>query len=164
MRRADRAGAILLLLFGAWFAGVALRNYTYWSATGPGSGFFPFWLGLVMAALAALLLVRAVRETEPGPGSGFFPFWLGLAMAVLAALLLVRAVRDPDPGPAWVPRGRGAVRFLGVLGGAIAFAVLMPWLGMALGTVLFLIGILRLLEGHSWPASLTIAVATAVVN
>ena len=132
MRRADRAGAILLLLFGAWFAGVALRNYTYWSAT--------------------------------GPGSGFFPFWLGLAMAVLAALLLVRAVRDPDPGPAWVPRGRGAVRFLGVLGGAIAFAVLMPWLGMALGTVLFLIGILRLLEGHSWPASLTIAVATAVVN
>jgi putative tricarboxylic transport membrane protein len=132
VRRADRAGAILLLLFGAWFAGVALRNYTYWSAT--------------------------------GPGSGFFPFWLGLAMAVLAALLLVRAVRDPDPGPAWVPRGRGAVRFLGVLGGAIAFAVLMPWLGMALGTVLFLIGILRLLEGHSWPASLTIAVATAVVN
>jgi putative tricarboxylic transport membrane protein len=132
VRRADRVGAVLLLLFGVWFAAVALRNYTYWSAT--------------------------------GPGSGFFPFWLGPAMAVLAALLLVRAVRDPDPGPAWVPRGRGAVRFLGVLGGAIAFAVLMPWLGMALGTVLFLIGILRLLEGHSWPASLTIAVATAVVN
>lgn len=132
MRRADRVGAVLLLLFGVWFAAVALQNYTYWNATGPGSGFFPFWLGLVMAALAALLLVRAVRETEPGP--------------------------------AWMPRGRGAVRFLGILGGSVVFVVLMPWLGMAATTVLFLVGILRALEGHSWPAAVSIAVATAVVN
>ena len=132
MRRADRVGAVLLLLFGVWFAAVALQNYTYWGATGPGSGFFPFWLGLVMAALAALLLVRAVRETEAGP--------------------------------AWMPRGRGAVRFLGILGGSVVFVVLMPWLGMAATTVLFLVGILRALEGHSWPAAVSIAVATAVVN
>ncbi len=132
MRRADRVGAVLLLLFGVWFAAVALQNYTYWSA--------------------------------PGPGSGFFPFWLGLAMAALAALLLVRAVREREPGPAWMPRGRGAVRFLGVLGGSVVFVVLMPWLGMAVTTVLFLVGILRLLEGHSWAAAVAIAVATAVVN
>ena len=132
MRRADRVGAVLLLLFGVWFAAVALRNYTYWSATGPGSGFFPLWLGLAMAGLAALLLVRAVRETEPGP--------------------------------AWVPRGRGAVRFLGILGGSVAFVVLLPWLGMAVSTVLFLIGVLKALEGHSWPAAVGIAVATAAVN
>jgi putative tricarboxylic transport membrane protein len=132
VRRADRVGAVLLLLFGVWFAAVALRNYTYWGTTGPGSGFFPFWLGLAMAALAALLLVRAVRATEPGP--------------------------------AWVPRGRGLVRFVGVLGASVAFVVLMPWLGMVMTTVLFLVGILRLLEGHSWPAAVGIAVATAAAN
>jgi putative tricarboxylic transport membrane protein len=132
VRRADRVGAVLLLLFGVWFAAVAFQNYTYWSAT--------------------------------GPGSGFFPFWLGLAMAVLAALLLVGAVRESEPGPAWVPRGRGAVRFLGILGGSVVFVVLMPWLGMAVTTVLFLVGILRLLEGHSWPATVGIAVATAAAN
>jgi putative tricarboxylic transport membrane protein len=132
VRRADRIGAVLLLLFGVWFAAVALRNYKYWTATGPGSGFFPFWLGLAMAVLAALLLVRAARETEPGAD--------------------------------WLPRGRGAVRFLGVLAGAVAFLVLMPWLGMAATTVLFLVGILRLLERHSWPASVAIALAAAVVN
>jgi putative tricarboxylic transport membrane protein len=132
VRRADRVGAVLLLLFGVWFAAVALRNYTYWGATGPGSGFFPFWLGLAMAALATLLLVRAVRE--------------------------------PDPGPAWAPRGRGALRFLGVLGGCVAFVLLMPWLGMALTTVLFLLGILRLLEGHSWAAALGIALGAAGLN
>jgi putative tricarboxylic transport membrane protein len=132
VRRADRVGAVLLLLFGVWFAAVALRNYAYWGAT--------------------------------GPGSGFFPFWLGLAMAVLAALLLAGAVREPEPGPAWVPRGRGLVRFLAVLGGAAAFLVLMPWLGMAVTTVLFLFGILRLLEGHSWAASVGVALGIAVVN
>ncbi|HEX9821650.1 MAG TPA: tripartite tricarboxylate transporter TctB family protein [Methylomirabilota bacterium] len=132
MRRADRAGAVLLLLFGVWFAAVALRNYTYWSATGPGAGFFPFWLGVAMAALAALLLVRAAREA--------------------------------DAGPAWVPRGRGVARFLGVLGASVAFVALMPWVGMALGTVLFLVFILRLLEGHAWPAVIGVAVGTAAVN
>lgn len=132
MRRADRVGAVLLLLFGVWFAAVALRNYTYWGATGPGSGFFPFWLGLAMAALAALMLVRASRET--------------------------------DAGAAWAPRGWGAVRFLGVLSGCVAFVVLMPWLGMALTTVLFLVGVLRVLEGHSWAATLGIAVGAAGVN
>jgi hypothetical protein len=40
----------------------------------------------------------------------------------------------------------------------------MPWLGMAVTTVLFLVGILRLLEGHSWPAAVAIAVATAAAN
>jgi len=132
VRRADRAGAVLLLLFGVWFAAVALRNYTYWGAT--------------------------------GPGAGFFPFWLGLAMAVLAALLLVRAAREPEPGPDWIPRGRGAVRFLGVLGASVAFVALLPWVGMAPGTVLFLVVILKALEGHSWPATVGVAVGTAVVN
>jgi hypothetical protein len=132
VRRADRVGAVLLLLFGAWFGAVALQHYTYWGAT--------------------------------GPGSGFFPFWLGLAMVVLAALLLIRAVGEAGPGPAWAPRGRGLVRFLGVLGGSVAFVVVLPWLGMALTTVLFLIGILKALEGHSWPVTVGIAVATAAVN
>ena len=132
MRRADRVGAVALLVLGLWFAAVALRNYTYWGAT--------------------------------GPGSGFFPFWLGLAMAILAALLLVRAAREGDPGPSWLPRGRGAARLLGVLGGSVAFVALMPWLGMALGTVLFLLFVLKGLEGHRWPAAVGIAVATAAVN
>jgi hypothetical protein len=56
------------------------------------------------------------------------------------------------------------VRFLSILGGGVAFVVLLPWLGMAVTTVLFLVGILKGLEDHSWPAALGIAVATAAVN
>jgi len=46
----------------------------------------------------------------------------------------------------------------------VVFVILMPWLGMAVGTVLFLIGILKALEGHSWPVAVGIALATAAAN
>ena len=66
MRGADRtAGAVLLALAVAFGAG-ALRQYAYWGANGPGPAFLPFWLGVVMAVLATLLLVQAWRSADPG--------------------------------------------------------------------------------------------------
>ncbi len=66
MRSADRiAGAALLALAVAFSAG-ALKHYSYWGENGPGSAFLPFWLGVVMAVLAAMLLVGALRSDDPG--------------------------------------------------------------------------------------------------
>ena len=66
MRRADAiAGAALLALAVAFSAG-ALTHYSYWGPNGPGPAFLPFWLGVVMAGLAALLLSGAVRSRDPG--------------------------------------------------------------------------------------------------
>jgi putative tricarboxylic transport membrane protein len=132
VRRADRVAAVLLLAFGAGYALTAARSYTYWGAH--------------------------------GPGSGFFPFWLGLALAVLATLFLVGAVRQPEPGPAWLPDRRGALRFAVVVGTSALFIALVPVLGMTLTTALFLLGLLRLLEGHRWAIALGVAIATAAVN
>ena len=58
MRRADRITAALLLAFSTAFAAGALKYYTWWGDSGPGSAFLPFWLSLVMAALALGLLLR----------------------------------------------------------------------------------------------------------
>ena len=132
MRLADRVAAVLLLVFGAGYAATAARAYTYRGAHGPGSGFFPFWLGVVMAALAALLLVGAVRQTEPGP--------------------------------AWLPDRHGARRLGVVVGATALFIVLAPWLGMTLATALFLLVLLRFLEGHAWPLVLGVSAATAAAN
>jgi putative tricarboxylic transport membrane protein len=66
VRSADRiAGAALLALAIAFSVG-ALRNYPYWGENGPGPAFLPFWLGLVMAVLATMLLVGALRSRDPG--------------------------------------------------------------------------------------------------
>lgn len=67
MRRADRAAGAGLLLLGAGFAGVAWQRHPYAGPSGPGSGFLPFWLGVTLAVLAALLLARALRARDPGP-------------------------------------------------------------------------------------------------
>ena len=132
MRRADRiAGAALLALAVAFSAG-ALKQYTYWGPNGPGPAFLPFWLGLVMAVLASLLLVGAMRST--------------------------------DPGPEWLPRGEGLKRLCLVIGITTAFVALLNVLGMALGTVLFLIVLLRRLDRQPWPLTLAVALATAGFN
>jgi putative tricarboxylic transport membrane protein len=67
VRAADRIGAVLLLVTGLAWSVTAARRYPYWGASGPDSGFFPFWSGVILAALAALLLSRAARDRHPGP-------------------------------------------------------------------------------------------------
>lgn len=95
MRRADQVGGLALLVFGIWYAAVALQ-YPYRSATGPGSGFLPFWLGVAMAALAVLLLVRASRSRDAGadwlprgPGRRRLLLVLGITILFVAGLKAV---------------------------------------------------------------------------
>jgi len=132
VRRADQIAGAGLLLLGVAFAAWGLRSYTYWGPTGPGSGFFPFWLGLIMA--------------------------------VLAAWLLLGAIRGGAPDGRWLPQGRGLHRLLTVLGVTAALITVLKVVGMALGTVLFLVVILRFVEGLRWTSTLAIAVGTAAVN
>lgn len=132
MRRADCiTGAALLALAVAFSAG-ALKNYAYWG--------------------------------ENGPGPAFLPFWLGVVMALLAAALLVGALRSNDPGQAWLPRGDGLKRLALVLGATTALVALLDVLGMILATVLFLVGLMRWLDRHPWPLTLSVAMAMAGFN
>ena len=85
MRSADRVTAALLLAFAVAFSVGALKQYQWWGSGGPGPAFVPFWLGLVMAILAVLLLLRSLREKNPG--ESWFPRGEGLRdmLVVLAA-------------------------------------------------------------------------------
>jgi putative tricarboxylic transport membrane protein len=132
VRRADQIAGAGLLLLGLGFAVAGLRSYTYWSPT--------------------------------GPGSGFLPFWLGLTMMVLAGGLLVRASRRAGTEGAWLPTGSGRRKLLAVLGVTAALVAVLKITGMAVGTVLLLVAILRFVEGLRWPSTLAIAVGTAVAN
>ena len=66
MRNADRVGAVLLRAGALGFSAVALKSWPYTSPEGPGPAFLPFWLGLGMAALAAAMLARSLRERSRG--------------------------------------------------------------------------------------------------
>jgi putative tricarboxylic transport membrane protein len=129
VRGADRtAGAVLLALAVAFSAG-ALQQYAYWGPNGPGPAFLPFWLGLVMAVLAAMLLVGALRSN--------------------------------DRGADWLPSGEGLRRLVLVLGVTVLYVATLNLVGMVIGTVLFLIVLMRFLDRCAWPLTLAVALATA---
>jgi putative tricarboxylic transport membrane protein len=98
-----------------------------------------------------------------GPGSGFLPVWLALAMGVLAILLFAGAGPGQTPGSSWLPAGAGLRRLVVVVGASVALVSLLEVVGIVLGAALFLIGLLRFLEGYSWPRTLAVAAGTAVV-
>ena len=89
----------MLLALAVAFSAGALRQYAYWGANGPGPAFLPFWLGLVMAVLATMLLVGALRTKDPGAswlpsGEGVrrLAFVLGATIAYVAMLNLLGMV------------------------------------------------------------------------
>ena len=113
MRKADRITAALLLAFSAAFVAAALRYYTWWGDSGPGSAFMPFWLGLVMAGLAALLLFRRPRPADDivdwmprGEGAKRVLVVLGVTVAFVVLMQVIGMI----------------------VGGAIFLAILMRYL------------------------------------
>jgi hypothetical protein len=117
VRSADRIAGAALLALAIAFAAYALRQYAYWGENGPGPAFLPFWVGLVLAFLATMLLVGAVRRRdggEPwlpdrtglvrigivlGATVGYVALLGVLGMTIATALFLVVLVRWPDRQP-----------------------------------------------------------------
>ena len=65
MRTADLVTATLLLLLGALVVWDSLRIGIGWGTSGPMSGFFPFWLAVILiAASLGTLLQAALRRVE----------------------------------------------------------------------------------------------------
>lgn len=83
---------IVLGCLGVLFAAMAATAYGYGlkDRLGPGSGFFPFWLGAIGAALSVLLLAVSLRGGSIGEGG--VSAWPDRAGAGRAATLLAGLV------------------------------------------------------------------------
>jgi len=62
----DFWAGVMFLATGALFAGIAL-TYKLGTAARMGPGFFPFFLGLILAALGVGILVTGLRQKNAGP-------------------------------------------------------------------------------------------------
>jgi putative tricarboxylic transport membrane protein len=67
MRAADIATASFLMLLGGVVLVEAIRLGFRWGPDGPQSGFFPFWLAVVVIAHSAAILVQSVRKRSAEP-------------------------------------------------------------------------------------------------
>ena len=67
MRAADLVTASVLMLIGGVVVFDAVRLGIGWGTDGPKSGFFPFWLGVLMIAVCAGILAQAWRRAPSKP-------------------------------------------------------------------------------------------------
>jgi hypothetical protein len=67
MRTVDLITAGFLMLLGGVVVFDALRLGIGWGTDGPRSGFFPFWLAVVMVACCALIVAQAWRTAADRP-------------------------------------------------------------------------------------------------
>ena len=81
-------GTVFLLL--AAFVAVESLKLRYYTALGPGPGFFPFWLSLILAGLSIIMLVQAGLGKVEAMPSDFFANVPGyLKMGAVALGLVV---------------------------------------------------------------------------
>ena len=62
MRAADFITASILMLLGGVVLFDAVRLGVGWGTDGPKSGFFPFWLALIMVMTCAIILLQTLRS------------------------------------------------------------------------------------------------------
>ena len=67
MRAADLATAAILIAGGLLVIGDSLRIGIGWGTDGPKSGFFPFWLGVIMVGACLVIAAKAVRGADRTP-------------------------------------------------------------------------------------------------
>ncbi len=127
MKKADQFAAIVLLLFSAFVIFESSRM-TLQVEFAPGYGFFPFWLGTLMAVLSIILFINA--RTQVGDGEGM------VVLPNRATLLNVGLI----------------------LGGLGLYAFLMEIAGYVLDTFILVILLLGVVERERWQICLLSAV------
>jgi len=89
---------------------------------GPGPGFFPFWLGLIGAALAVALLITTFRDP----------------------------VDPTEANTRILPRGTGAMRWLAIVGALVAVTLVMDYVGFRLSMLVFNVALVVALGERRW--------------
>jgi len=90
MTRVHQVASLIIIVFSVWVMYMA-HQYTYWTALGPGPGFFPFWLGVFMAVLSAIWFVQLMMKPLEGKAIEFLPSRAGIVriLAIIISVFLV---------------------------------------------------------------------------
>ena len=87
MTRVHQAASLIIVAFSIWVGAEAIQM-NYYTALGPGPGFFPFWLALLMGVLAAVWFVQLWFQPLQGKAMEFIPDRAG-CMRIAALIIAV---------------------------------------------------------------------------
>ncbi len=88
MKRAQLVGG-LIFLAGSVYVVVEALGMKYYDAIGPGAGFFPLWLGIILGVLSLGCLVQAWRDMGGDPKEHFLPDRHGMTHVAIIVVALV---------------------------------------------------------------------------
>jgi hypothetical protein len=129
-------------------------------------------MAVVMGVFSIYLMFKSAElpigwVPRRGPGAGAFPFWLSAGMLLCCIWIIVRWVRRTSPlsvSDESYMDSRALVLFFQGAGSLGVMIALIHWIGVYGAIPLFLIFYVRVLGGHSWFKTLTIALATPVLT
>lgn len=142
-RRAAEAGMALAAAgFGAVVLAGALQHDIGWGVAGPGAGYFPLRIGILLIGAALLLAARALADGAPGafaePGALQRVVALGLPTAILGvAIAPLGAYLPMGAYLLWMSRRQAGARWPVALGFAVGvpvafFLIFETWLTVPL--------------------------------
>jgi putative tricarboxylic transport membrane protein len=132
MHRKHQVVALCFLAFSAYLMWESWSSMEYYTPLGPGTGFFPFWLGAVMGGLGIIWLVQVSRRSG-----------------------------TPEEEVSLPGRG-GVVRIVSIIVSLAAAAVLLDILGFQLTMFLFMTFMLMILGRQAIWMTLVIALVCSV--
>jgi putative tricarboxylic transport membrane protein len=132
VKKADQITGIIVLIFSGFVIGESWRMPQQSATFGPGVGFLPFWLGVLMAILSILLIVTAWRRPTDSTKKAILPG----RQAIIAIVL--------------------------VLVGLAVYILLLELLGFLVDTMLFTAFLLSVVMREKWKMTLVIASLTSI--
>jgi putative tricarboxylic transport membrane protein len=102
MRAADLTTALLLMAGGIVALWDSLRLGIGWGTDGPRSGFFPFWLAVILLVCCGAIVVQAIRKSDRRPFVTRAAVGPVLKVLVPATVFVV-LIRFRSSGSTWRP-------------------------------------------------------------
>ena len=101
------------------------------------------WLLIALGTVVNAWTIGLVGSM--GPDSGLFPMICGVIIAACGLILLVFPKRNHAQQPDW-PKRIALLRIIGVVGGLVTMAILLPYLGFAISAGLTTFVLLQTVE------------------
>lgn len=129
-----------------------------------------FISGVALLALGTAVFVTSLSYptgTFRSPGAGLFPLIASILLLGLSAILTIQAFlsrkgKEPAQNP-FFPEKDAPQRILLGFAGMIAYRYLLPIIGFAPSTGLFILFLIKFLGGYGWKTSIFFALAMALV-
>jgi hypothetical protein len=127
--------------------------------------------GIVIFAIGMAVCLTSLKYpigTLPKPGGGFFPLLASIVLLGLSAVFIFQSFTakrgENSSAGSFFPRKEAAKRILCGFAALLAYRYLIPVIGFAPATAVFIFFLGKFMENYSWKKSVFFSLATAILS